>query len=122
MNLESQARWASIRHGNLFEGKRACSRFQSEALPVDDCWARLVVLTLGDPHLLEGAQGGKDGATDPNRVLALWWSHDLDLHGGWCQGCEFLGHSLTNASKHGSATRENHVAVQVLTNVHIALH
>ena len=30
-----------------------------------------VVLLLGDPHLLEGAQGGQDGAAYPHRVAPL---------------------------------------------------
>lgn len=42
-----------------------------EALAVHDGWAALVVLGLGDPHLLEGAQAGQDGATNPDGVLAL---------------------------------------------------
>ena len=39
-----------------------------EALPVHDGRTRLVVLLLGDPHLLEGGEGGQDGATDPDGV------------------------------------------------------
>ena len=41
-----------------------------EALPVHDGGAGLVVLLLGDPHLLEGGEGGKDGASDPDGVPA----------------------------------------------------
>ena len=48
-----------------------------EAFSVDDGWSGLVVLLLGDPHLLEGGQGGQDGASDPHRVLALGRSDDL---------------------------------------------
>lgn len=48
-----------------------------EALPVDNAGAGLVVLLLGDPHLLEGGQGSQDGATDPDRVLPLRRSNDL---------------------------------------------
>ena len=40
-----------------------------EALPVDNAGAGLVVLLLGDPHLLEGGEGGQDGSSDPDRVL-----------------------------------------------------
>ena len=39
-----------------------------EALPVDDGRARLVVLLLGDPHLLECGQRGEDRASDPDGV------------------------------------------------------
>ena len=52
-----------------------------EALPVDDGRARLVVLLLGNPHCLEGGEGCQDGAANPNRVLPLRRSDDLDLHG-----------------------------------------
>ena len=48
-----------------------------EALPVDDGGACLVVLLLADPHLLEGGQGGQDGASDPHRVFPLRGSDDL---------------------------------------------
>ena len=52
-----------------------------EALPVHDRRTALIVLLLGDPHLLEGREGGEDGSTDPHGVLALRWCDDLDLHG-----------------------------------------
>ena len=38
---------------------------RSEALAVDDRGPRLVVLLLGDPHLLEGGERREDGAADP---------------------------------------------------------
>jgi len=37
-----------------------------EALAVYDLWARLVVLLLSDPHLLEGGQGGQNRTTNPH--------------------------------------------------------
>jgi len=52
-----------------------------EAFSVDNARAGLVVLLLGDPHLLEGGEGGQDGATDPDGVLSLWRCNDLDLNG-----------------------------------------
>ena len=48
-----------------------------EAFAVDNGGASLVVLLLADPHLLEGGQGGQDGASDPHRVLTLRRSNDL---------------------------------------------
>lgn len=58
-----------------------------EALPVDDGGACLVVLLFADPHLLEGGERGQDGAADPDRVLTLGGSDDLEEmwispHGG----------------------------------------
>ncbi len=52
-----------------------------EALPVDNAGAGLVVLLLGDPHLLEGGQGSQDRATDPDGVLPLGRGNNLDEKG-----------------------------------------
>ena len=52
-----------------------------EAFAVDDGWSGFIILLLGDPHLLEGGQGSQEGSTDPDRVLALGWSNNLDLRG-----------------------------------------
>ncbi|KAG8222291.1 hypothetical protein J437_LFUL001833 [Ladona fulva] len=65
-----------------------------EALAMDNGWARFVVLLLGDPHLLEGGERSQDGTSNPYRVLPLGWSDDLDLHGGWSQGSNFLLHTV----------------------------
>merc|ERR1712026_500159 len=93
-----------------------------EALPVDNGGTALVVLLLGDPHLLEGGEGGQDGATDPDRVLPLRRSNDLDLNGGGSQGSDLLLHTISNTRVHGGATRHDGVGIQVLPDVHIALH
>ncbi len=93
-----------------------------EALAVDNGWARLVILLLGDPHLLEGGEGSQDGATNPYRVFPLGRSDDLDLHGGRGQGSDLLLHSVSNAWVHGAASGEHGVGVQILTDVNIALH
>merc|ERR1711971_821605 len=71
-----------------------------EALAVDDGWAALVVLLLGDPHLLEGGEGSQDGASDPDGVLPLWGSDDLDLDGGGSQGGDLLLHAVSNTGVH----------------------
>ena len=93
-----------------------------EALPVNDGGTRLIVLLLGDPHLLEGGQGSKDGASDPDRVFPLRRSNDLDLHGGGSKGSDFLLHSVSNSRVHGGASRQNSVGVEILPDVHITLH
>merc|ERR1712066_1070330 len=94
----------------------------SEALAVDDGGARLVVLALRDPHLLECAQRGQDRTSDPHRVLALWWRNNLDLHRGGCQCCELLRHTLPDTCEHRRAAREDHIGIQVLADIHVALH
>ena len=48
-----------------------------EAFAVDDGGSRLIVLLLADPHLLEGGQGGQDGASNPDRVFTLRWGNNL---------------------------------------------
>jgi len=93
-----------------------------EALSVDDGGTRLVVFFLGDPHLLEGGERGKDGSTNPDRVLSLWGSNDLDLHGGRSKSSQFLLHAVSNSREHGVSSRQDNVSVQVLTDVNITLH
>merc|ERR1719300_906083 len=82
---------------------------QLEALAVDDGWAALIVFLLGDPHLLEGGEGSKDGSSDPDRVFSLWGSNDLDLDGGRSKGSDFLLHSVSNTRVHGGASRHDSV-------------
>merc|ERR1719277_2618040 len=96
--------------------------YDLEALAVDNGWAALVVLLLGDPHLLEGGEGSKDGSSDPDGGLSLWWSNDLDLDGGWSKSGDLLLHSVSNTGVHGGASGHDGVGVQVLSDVNIALH
>merc|ERR1712122_119800 len=93
-----------------------------EALAVDNARARLVVLLLGDPHLLEGGEGSQDGSSDPDGVLPLGGSDDLDLDGGGSQGGDLLLHPVGDTGVHGGATGHDGVGVQVLPDVNIALH
>merc|ERR1740131_199515 len=93
-----------------------------EALAVDNGGAALVVLLLGDPHLLEGGQRGQDGASDPDGVLPLRGSDDLDLDGGGGKGGDFLLHTVSNTGVHGGASGHDGVGVQVLPDVNITLH
>merc|ERR1719154_462108 len=93
-----------------------------EALAVDNGWAALIVLLLGDPHLLEGGEGSKDGSSDPDGVLPLWGSNDLDLDGGRSKSSDFLLHTVSNTGAHGGASGHDSVSVQILTDVNITLH
>merc|ERR1711894_169127 len=99
-----------------------CICIELEALAVDNGWAALIILLLGDPHLLEGGEGSKDGSSDPDRVFPLWWSNDLDLDGGWSKGSDLLLHTVSNTRVHGGASGHDSVGIQVLTDVNIALH
>merc|ERR1719173_290190 len=92
------------------------------AKAVDDAGAGLVVLLLGDPHLLEGGEGSQDGASDPDGVLPLGGSNDLDLDGAGGEGSDLLLHPVGDTRVHGGATGHDSVGIQVLPDVNIALH
>merc|ERR1712051_243725 len=111
--------WMSIQSLSLISFNKVGSL---EALAVDNGGAALVVLLLGDPHLLEGGEGSQDGASDPDGVLPLWGSDDLDLDGGGSQGSDLLLHTVSNTGVHGGASGHDGVGVQVLPDINIALH
>jgi hypothetical protein len=46
---------------------------------VNDTRSRFVILLLGAPEILEGAERGKNRSTNPYRVLSLRRRHNLDL-------------------------------------------
>ena len=89
---------------------------------MNDGGSALIVLLLGDPHLLEGGERSQDGSSDPYRVLPLRGSNDLDLDGGGSQGGDLLLHSVSNTGVHGGSSGHDGVGVQVLTDINIALH
>ena len=72
---------------------------------MNDGGTTFVVLLLGDPHLLEGGQGGENGTTDPDGVLALGGSNDLDLHGRRSKSSDLLLHTVGDTGVHGGTTR-----------------
>lgn len=88
---------------------------------MDDGGSGLLVLGLGDPHGLEGGERAEDGSSDPNQELPLCGGDDLDLHGGWGKGGDFLAQSLRDAGVHGGSSRHHDVAIEVFTDVHVAL-
>lgn len=92
-----------------------------EALAVDDRGSALIVLLLGNPHLLEGGQGGENGTTDPDGVLALGGSNDLDLHGRRSKSGNLLLHTVGETRVHSGTTRHDNVAVEILADIDIAL-
>ena len=93
-----------------------------EALAVNNGGSALIVLLLGDPHLLEGGEGGQDGSSDPDGVLPLRGGNDLDLDGGGSQGGDLLLHPVSNTRVHSGSSRHDGVGVQVLTDINVALH
>ena len=110
-----------------------------EALAVHDGWTALIVFLLGDPHLLEGRERGKDGTTDPDGVLSLGRSNDLDLHGRGSKSSDFLLHAVGDTWVHSGTTRlekksveaqlinfvvtyHDNVAIKILTDIDITFH
>lgn len=51
-----------------------------EGFPVDRSGTVFLILLLGDPHLLKGVQGGKDGAPNPCGIQPLLRCGYPDLH------------------------------------------
>mmetsp|Transcript_28815 Transcript_28815/g.56459 ORF Transcript_28815/g.56459 Transcript_28815/m.56459 type:complete len:224 (+) Transcript_28815:1670-2341(+) len=81
----------------------------------------LVVVLFSDPHLLEGRQRGQDRPSNPYRVLSLGRSHHLNLDRRRSHRGQFLCHSLSDALKHGGASREHNVCEEVLSDIDIAV-
>ncbi len=106
----------------LYKVNFVCYTSTLEALAMNNGWSRFIIFLLGYPHLLEGGERGKDGATDPYRVFPLGRSNDLDLHCGWSQGCDLLLHTVGDARVHCATTGEDSVAIEILTDVNITLH
>merc|ERR1719447_2075982 len=100
--------------------KKCCKHL--EALAVDNGWAAFIIFLLGDPHLLEGGEGSKDGSSDPDGVFSLWWSNDLDLDGGWSKSGDLLLHSVGNTWVHGGASGHDGVGIEILSDINITLH
>merc|ERR1719242_1145799 len=95
---------------------------RSCAFSVYDGWTRLIVFFLLDPHLFKCRQRGQDGTSNPDRVLSLWRCNNLNRHRVRCQSLNLSLHTFWNSIVHGGTTRHNNVAVQVLSDIHIALH
>ena len=89
---------------------------------MDNGWSGFVIFLLRDPHLLEGGQGGQNGATNPYGIFAFWWCDNLDLHGGRGKCGDLLLHAVGDTGVHGGAAGEDCVGVQVFTDVDVALH
>merc|ERR1712193_416515 len=73
-------------------------------------------------HMLEGGERGEDGASDPDGVLPLGGSDDLNLDGGGSKGGDLLLHPVSDTRVHGGASGHDSVSIQVLPDVYIALH
>ena len=93
-----------------------------EAFSVHNARSELVVLHLGDPHLVEGGERGENGSPNPHRVLPLGGSDHLHLHGGGHQFGEFRGHTVRHARVHCGTAREDEVVEQVFPDIQVTFH
>mmetsp|Transcript_35139 Transcript_35139/g.92524 ORF Transcript_35139/g.92524 Transcript_35139/m.92524 type:complete len:292 (+) Transcript_35139:151-1026(+) len=96
----------------------------SRALRVHNLRALLRILLLADPHLLEGAERGEDGAADPDRELALRRRHgrdDLHLVALLEHLPELPIQALLEAGEERVASCDENGGEQVLFQVRVAL-
>ena len=114
--------WLSLKYTLVKDDSTVAHATCLEALPVDNGGTSLIILLLGDPHLLEGGQGGHNGATNPDTVPELRRSDDLDLHGGWGHSCDLLLYPVGHAREHGVTSGQDDVRIQVLPDFPIASH
>jgi hypothetical protein len=96
-------------------------KVDSEALAVDDSGSTLIILTLGNPHLLESTQTSQDTASNPYGILPFGRSNDLDLHGAGSLLGDLLGHAFPDLVEHGGATTEYYIAIEIFTDIDITL-
>ena len=88
---------------------------------MDRAEAFLVVLPLGDPHLLEGVQGGEDGAADPGAVEALLGRRDPDLDVFGSQLLDLGQETVAEPLEESGATGEDDVLEENFPQVHVRL-
>ena len=81
----------------------------------------LIIFLLRYPQILERRKRRQNRSTDPHRVFALWRRDNLDLHACGRQARQLLLHAVRNTWVHRSTTREHNIAVQVTTDVKVAL-
>nr|GMD61329.1 Fumarate reductase [Ipomoea batatas] len=67
-------------------------------------------------------QRGGGGLSVADAVLPLRRGDNLDLHAARRQCSEFLAHPVSNSPEHGGAATEDNVSIQILPDVHVALH
>lgn len=86
-----------------------------ERFPMDCSEPLLVVLLLGHPHLLEGVQGGENGAADPGGVQPLLRGTDPDLNVLGGQLLHLGEQPVSEPFEQGRPTGKNNVLEQNLS-------
>ena len=88
---------------------------------VDDTRARFIVFLLRAPQILEGAEGCENRSTNPDRVLALRRRNNLHFYTGRRERRQLLLHTVPNTREHGRAPGQHNVAIEVTTDIEVAL-
>lgn len=71
--------------------------------------------------MLEGSQGGENGASDPYLVLTGGISNDLDLNGRGGQVLDFLLQTVINVGETGGTTGHDDVLEESLPDIDVTL-
>jgi hypothetical protein len=89
---------------------------------VDNTGTTFFIFSLGNPHVGEGAQTGKDGTTDPDGESSFRGGNDFDLHGGGGQELDFFGQSFGDTLVHSGSSGHNYIGIEVFSNIYISFH
>ena len=87
-----------------------------------DARPTFIVLKFADPHLLKCGQRSENRTADPNGVLPLRRSDDLDLHSLRRQGDHLFLHTIRYTGEHAGPAGHHRVAVEIAADIDIALH
>ena len=95
----------------------------SRAFPVDLGFAGLLVFSLGNPHLLEGSQGGEDGSAYPRAkapLLGAVCRNQLEPHVRGSLHGEIPIESLVETGDQRVATGDYDGTVECWPQIHVA--
>mmetsp|Transcript_106592 Transcript_106592/g.270697 ORF Transcript_106592/g.270697 Transcript_106592/m.270697 type:complete len:208 (+) Transcript_106592:38-661(+) len=92
----------------------------SQALPVHDAGAELVVLTLPNHHPVEIGQLSHDRSTHPDNVLSVLVRLYINFHLLWSQPLDLELQPISYPRKHSGASTHDDVLVQITSDVDLA--
>ncbi len=71
--------------------KRTIACKQDLEAAVDNLWTEFFVFSSGNPHALEGLQGGQNRPANPHRIHTFGWCNDLHIDTFWDLFLDFFG-------------------------------
>lgn len=96
-------------------------RRNSHAFPVSNGCTGLVIFLTSDPHIFKGGETSKNGATNEDRVLAIFWRMNLNALTCGHQILQLLLKAQLVVAEHSGTAREDNIVVQICTDVDITL-